>query len=63
MIMVVVVKECGKCRVPIAVYDTYTEAVNFCEYLDWEIIDENQIEWGLAIITDGATLWNLIPKD
>lgn len=61
--MIVVLKVAGKCKLPIAVYETYSEAVAYCEYMDWEYVDDNAFYWQLAIAMDYADVWRMLPKD
>ena len=47
--MVSVYKEsCGGVIIKIAEFETEQEAVDFCEYYDWELKDENDFWWDLT---------------
>ena len=37
----------GRCRLCIAEFATEKEAVDFCNYYEWEIVDENGFGWDL----------------
>ena len=58
--MYLVVKSSGKCTLPLMWFDTYSEAVNYCEYMDWEYMDENNYLWELGIAMTYEDMWEML---
>ena len=44
-----VYKESMSLSIEIAEFETEQEAIDFCEYYNWELKDENDFWWDLAV--------------
>ena len=47
--MFTVYRNSNATKVDIADFDTKQEAVDFCDYYGWEVVDENCFVWDLTI--------------
>lgn len=58
--MYLVVKVSQGIKLPHTWFNTYSEAVNYCEYMDYEYYDENGFCWELGIALSYEDIWEMI---